>query len=92
MQNFSEWIDSERRLEQYKDGYVLLEVFLAVRKKDHLVVGILDFRYPLTDFLFYFGEIMDIAFAHRKGRKDMQQKCLVYFFLFVVGLERKGYC
>lgn len=42
VQSFSEWIDFEGRLkEQYKDGYVPSEVFLAVRQKDHVVVGIL---------------------------------------------------
>lgn len=56
VQSFSEWIDFEGRLkEQYRDRYVPSEVFLAVRQKDHVVVGILDFRHPLSDFLFQFG-------------------------------------
>ncbi len=42
VQSFLEWIDFERRLrEQYKDGYVPSEVFLAVRQRDQVVVGIL---------------------------------------------------
>lgn len=56
VQSFSEWIDFETRLrQQYKDGYVPSEVFLAVRQRDNVVVGILDFRHPLSDFLFQFG-------------------------------------
>ena len=53
---FSEWIDFDRRLKaKYKDGYVPSEVFLAVRQKDHTVVGILDYRHPLSQFLLDFG-------------------------------------
>lgn len=56
VQSFEEWIEFERRLkEKYKESYVPSEVFLAVRKKDNLVVGIIDFRHPLSDFLFHFG-------------------------------------
>lgn len=56
VQSYDEWIDFERRLkEKYKDGYVPSKVFLAVRQKDNYVVGIIDFRHPLSDFLFHFG-------------------------------------
>ena len=52
VQSFDEWIDFERRLrEKYKSGYVPSEVFLAVRRKDDFVVGMIDFRHPLSDFL-----------------------------------------
>lgn len=56
VQSFEEWIDFEARLKaKYKDGYVPSEVFLAIRKKDNYVVGMIDFRHPLSDFLFNFG-------------------------------------
>ena len=56
VQTFEEWIDFETRLKaKYKDGYVPSEVFLAIRVKDNYVIGIIDFRHPLTDFLFNFG-------------------------------------
>ena len=56
VQTFAEWIDFENRLkEKYKSAYVPSEVFLAVRPKDNCVVGIIDYRHPLTDFLFNFG-------------------------------------
>lgn len=56
VQSFEEWIDFEARLKtKYKDEYVPSEVFLAVREKDNCVVGIIDFRHPLSDFLFRFG-------------------------------------
>lgn len=56
VQSFDEWINFEARLKaKYKDGYVPSEVFLAIRKKDNYVVGMIDFRHPLSDFLFRFG-------------------------------------
>lgn len=54
--SFEEWIDFENRLKaKYKDGYVPSEIFLAIRQADNHVVGMIDFRHPLSDFLFNFG-------------------------------------
>ena len=54
--SFGEWIDFETRLKaKYKDGYVPSEVFLAIRQRDNHIVGMIDFRHPLADFLFNFG-------------------------------------
>lgn len=54
--SFEEWIDFENRLKaKYKDGYVPSEIFLAIRQTDNHVVGMIDFRHPLSDFLFNFG-------------------------------------
>jgi predicted acetyltransferase len=53
---FEEWIDFDARLKNtYKDEYVPSEVLLAVRKSDDYVVGIMDYRHPLSDFLYQFG-------------------------------------
>jgi len=53
---FEEWIDFENRLKaKYKDGYVPSEIFLAIRQTDNHVVGMIDFRHPLSYFLFNFG-------------------------------------
>ena len=54
--SFSEWIDFENRLKRkYGDGYVPSEVFLGVRIADEKVVGIIDYRHPLSPFLFQYG-------------------------------------
>lgn len=56
VQSFEEWIDFKARLQsKYKDEYVPSEAFLAVREKDNQVVGIIDFRHPLSESLFHFG-------------------------------------
>lgn len=54
--SFSEWIDFEGRLKaKYQDSYVPSEVYLAIRDTDNRVVGIIDFRHPLSEFLLNFG-------------------------------------
>ena len=54
--SFSEWIDFENRLKRkYGEGYVPSEVFLGVRIADDKVVGIIDYRHPLSPFLFQYG-------------------------------------
>ena len=47
------YTDCENRLK--KKGWVPSEVFLAVRAEDNKVVGIIDYRYPLTAFLLQYG-------------------------------------
>ena len=54
--SFSEWIDFQNRLKQrYGQGYVPSEVFLAVRTEDDRVVGMIDYRHPLSPFLLQYG-------------------------------------
>ena len=54
--SFEEWIRFEERLRaKFKEGYVPSEVFLAVRTRDDRLVGIIDYRHPLSDFLLRFG-------------------------------------
>lgn len=54
--SFTEWIDFENRLKRkYGKGYVPSEVFLGVRIKDEKVVGIIDYRHPLSPFLIQYG-------------------------------------
>lgn len=54
--DYSEWLNFEERLKKlYGESYVPSEVYLAVRENDGRVVGIIDYRHPLSDFLFKFG-------------------------------------
>ena len=51
--SFEEWIRFEERLRaKFKEGYVPSEVFLAVRETDDRLVGIIDYRHPLTGIRF----------------------------------------
>ena len=70
--SFDEWIDFEGRLrKKYKTGYVPSEVFLAVRRSDKFLVGMIDYRI----FLKIMGAILDIVFVHQKGKKGTRLKC-----------------
>ena len=54
--SFEEWIRFEARLRaKYQEGYVPSEVFLAIRTRDNRLVGIIDYRHPLSGFLLCFG-------------------------------------
>lgn len=54
--SYEAWADFAPRLRaQYGEGYVPSEVFLAVRKADGRLTGIIDYRHPLSDFLLRYG-------------------------------------
>lgn len=66
---FDAWLDFENRLKQkYKENYVPSEVFLAVRKSDQRVVGIIDFRHPLSPFLLQYGGSIGYSVAPSQRR------------------------
>ena len=70
VQSFEEWIDFENRLKQrYKESYVPSEVFLGVRIKDEKVVGMIDFRHPLTPFLLQYGGNIGYSILPSERRK-----------------------
>ena len=58
MPDYAEWLELVRAnacRETVPCGWVLSEVFFAVRKRDHRVVGIIDLRHELNEFLRDFG-------------------------------------
>ena len=68
--SFSEWIDFENRLRRkYGEGYVPSEVFLGVRIKDEKVVGIIDYRHPLSPFLLQYGGNIGYSIIPSERRK-----------------------
>jgi len=76
-ETFAQWIDFENRLKaKYGDGYVPSEVFLAVRSEDDKVVGIIDYRHPLTPFLLKYGGNIGYSILPCERRKGYASEML----------------
>ncbi len=74
---YEEWADFEPRLrKKYGAGYVPSDVFLAVRVSDGRVVGVIDFRHPLTDFLLSFGGNIGYTVRPTERRKGYASEML----------------
>ncbi len=55
-ESYDEWLDFENRLKRkYGAGYTPSTVCLAIRMSDNKLIGIIDFRHELTDFLLKYG-------------------------------------
>ena len=77
VETFPEWIDFENRLKKaYGEGYVPSEVFLAVRTEDDRVVGIIDYRHPLTPFLLQYGGNIGYSIRPSERRKGYATEML----------------
>ncbi len=70
VETYAEWMDFDNRLrKKYGDGYTPSQVFLAVRAQDDRVVGIMDYRSPLSPFLLQFGGSIGYCVRPSERRK-----------------------
>ena len=91
--SFTEWIDFENRLKRkYGEGYVPSEVFLGVRIEDDKVVGIIDYRHPLSPFLLQYGGNIGYSILPLERQKGYASEMLKLLLAICREFGEKKYC
>ena len=74
---YEEWLDFENRLsKKYGENYVPSDVYLGVRKSDNKLIGIIDIRKGLTDFLYNYGGNIGYSVIPDERRKGYATEML----------------
>ena len=76
-ESYAEWLDHKALTEKmYGENNVPSDVFLAVRESDNRVVGIIDCRYVLSDFLLKYGGTTGYTVRRDERRKGYAAEML----------------
>ncbi|MBP5640798.1 MAG: GNAT family N-acetyltransferase [Victivallales bacterium] len=75
--SFSEWNEFDVRLRnKFGENYSTAEVFLAIRQTDDKVIGMMDFRHPLSPWLLRFGGNIGYSVRPSERRKGYATEML----------------
>lgn len=78
--NYEEWLDYIKRQlnkETISDGFVTANTFFTVRKSDNKVVGIINIRHELNDYLLNYGGHIGYSILPSERRKGYAYKQLL---------------
>lgn len=77
VEEYSEWLDFDNRLsKKYGDSYVPSTVYLGIREADNKLVGMIDCRHDLSDFLLSYGGHIGYSVLVDERRKGYAKEML----------------